>query len=107
VQAESELLFSGLADLLRPVSSSLATIPPAHPAALAGDRLTICAATPSLLAAAAEKRPVLAVVDDLQWLDVASTEALLFAAWRLGAEGAALLFSLGEEEEGLGSTCRG
>lgn len=108
VQGESELPFSGLADLLRPVSSSLAAIPPAQAAALAGalavgppvagDRFTICAATLSLLAAAAEQRPVLAVIDDLHWLDATSAEALLFVARRLHAEGVVLLFGLREEE---------
>jgi DNA-binding CsgD family transcriptional regulator len=123
VQAESELPFSGLADLLRPVSSSLAAIPPAQAAALAGalamgppvagDRFTICAATLSLLAAAAEQRPVLAVVDDFHWLDATSAEALLFAARRLDAEGVFLLFSIREEEgawldlSGIGNLCLG
>lgn len=111
VQAESELPFSGLADLLRPVSASLSTIPPAQAAALAGalaiappvpgDRFTICAAALSLLAASAEQRPLLAVVDDFHWLDAASAEALLFVARRLHAEGVGLLFSV-REEEGTG-----
>jgi DNA-binding CsgD family transcriptional regulator len=108
VQAESELAFSGLADLLRPVSSLLSAIPRAQAAALAGalaiaapvagDRFAICAASLSLLAAAAEQRPLLAIVDDLHWLDAASAEALLFAARRLHAEGIGLLFGLREEE---------
>ena len=60
----------------------------------------VCVATLSLLAAAAEHKPVLAVVDDAHWLDEASREALLFAARRLEAERAALLMaSLGPESE--------
>jgi hypothetical protein len=41
----------------------------------------------SLLAAAAEERPILCVIDDAQWLDVPTADSLVFAAWRLGAEG--------------------
>src|SRR5947209_8115454 len=59
----------------------------------AQDRFTICVATLSLLAAAAEQRPVLAVIDDAHWLDASSREALVFAARRLHADRALLLFA--------------
>jgi predicted ATPase len=36
---------------------------------------------------------VLAIVDDLQWLDEASADAILFAARRLGSEGVAILLA--------------
>jgi predicted ATPase len=49
-------------------------------------------ATVSLLADAAEERPVLAVIDDAQWLDEASAAALLFVA-RPQAERVAVLFA--------------
>ena len=49
---------------------------------------------------------MLALADDLQWLDEASREALVFAARRLDAEGVVLLFGLrdgeGLEAEALG-----
>src|SRR6266542_58679 len=64
IEAESELAFSGLAELFCAVLEHLEQIPPPQAAALAGalaigptvggDRLTICAATLSLLAAVAE-----------------------------------------------------
>ena len=41
---------------------------------------------------------MLALADDLQWLDEASREALLFAARRLDAEGVVLLFGLRDGE---------
>jgi DNA-binding CsgD family transcriptional regulator len=49
-----------------------------------------------LLSEAAEERPVIAVVDDAQWLDAASAEALLFAARRLLADRVALVFGARE-----------
>jgi hypothetical protein len=54
----------------------------------------------SLLAAAAEKRPVLAVIDDAQWLDEASAGALHFIARRIAEEPVALLWGVREEESG-------
>ena len=108
LEDEGELAFSGLADLFRAVLDQLETIPPAQSAALAGalglgppvagDRFVVCVATLSLLAAVAEARPVLAIVDDCQWLDEASREALLFAGRRLEAEHVALLMASLEPE---------
>ena len=78
-------------------------LPVAQAAALAGAlefepaepqaRLAIGAALLGLLALAAEEQPVLCVVDDLQWLDEPSLEALRFAARRLGADGVAVLLA--------------
>ena len=108
VESEAEIAFSGLSALLRPVLDHLAEIPKRQAAALAGalaigpaaaaDRFAVAAATLSLLAAAAERRPALVVVDDLHWVDAASAEALLFAARRLDAEAVAMLFAAREEE---------
>ncbi|MEV4640946.1 AAA family ATPase [Actinoplanes sp. NPDC049548] len=102
-EAESEIPFAGLADLLRPALSELDTLPGPQAAALrsalalgppvAGDRFSVCAATVGILAAAAEAAPLLVVVDDLQWLDASSREAVLFAGRRLQADGIALLLA--------------
>ena len=46
-----------------------------------------------LLSAVAERRPLLCLVDDQQWLDRASALALAFAARRLGAESIGLVFA--------------
>jgi class 3 adenylate cyclase/DNA-binding CsgD family transcriptional regulator len=110
MESESELAFAALGDLFRPVVAHLNDLPEPQAAALAaalalgppvaGDRFTVCAATLSLLAAVAEVAPVVAVVDDAQWLDPSSTEALLFAARRLDSEGVALLFGLRDDEGG-------
>jgi DNA-binding CsgD family transcriptional regulator len=108
---EVELAYSGLADALRPVLGVQSEIPERQAAALAStfaigpplesSPFTICVATLSLLAAAAERKPVLVVVDEAQWLDASSTEALLFAARRLEADGVAFLFALREAQPSL------
>jgi DNA-binding CsgD family transcriptional regulator len=58
----------------------------------------VAAATLSLLAAAAEESPVLAVADDAHWLDRPSREALVFAGRRLGSEGVLLLLGTRDRE---------
>jgi hypothetical protein len=108
VEAESDLAFAGLHGLLRPVLAHLRELPEPQSAALAGalglapsiqsDRLLISAAVLGLLAAAAEDRPVLCVVDDAQWVDRPSAGALVFAARRLQAERLAMLFGAREGE---------
>jgi DNA-binding CsgD family transcriptional regulator len=105
---ESELVFAGLADLLRPILGHLDAIPERQAAALlgalalgppaAGDRFTIYAATHSLLGAAADARPLLVVVDDAGQLDPSSAEALAFAARRIGGEGIVVLAAIREGE---------
>ncbi|MFI7542840.1 ATP-binding protein [Actinoplanes sp. NPDC049599] len=109
---ESEIPFAGLADLLRPVLSILDELPAPQAAALrsalalgppvAGDRFTVCAATVGILAAAAESAPLLIVVDDLQWLDASSREAVLFAGRRLHADGIALLLATRDPADAAG-----
>src|SRR5262249_39493203 len=106
VEAESDLGFAGLEGLLRPIIGKLDELPRAQADALSAalgfapsggsDRLLVAAAALSLLAAAAEDQPVLCLVDDVQFLDAASLEALLFSARRLGAEPVAMLFVVRE-----------
>ena len=108
VEAESDLAFAGLYGLLRPIVEKLGELPETQADALAGalglaaslgsDRLLVSAATLSLLAAAAEEGPVLCLIDDAQFLDAASAEALVFSARRLAAEPVAMLFAVREGE---------
>ncbi len=103
VPTESEFAFSGLHDLLYPLRDRIGDLPPIQAAALRGalalaeaqgvGRLYIGAAVLSLLADAADERLVLCIVDDANWLDQASADALTFAARRLEAEGVAVLFA--------------
>jgi predicted ATPase len=108
VEAESDLAFAGLHELLRPVLGHLGELPDTQSQALAGalglapsthaDRLLISAAVLGLLAAAAEDGPVLCVVDDAQWVDRPSADALTFTARRLRAERLAIVFGAREGE---------
>ena len=110
VESESELAFSGLADLVRPLAPELRRLPGATAAALAGtlalgpsgsvDRFTVYIAALNVLSAAAETQPVLVVADDLQWLDAASQEALMAVARRLDAEGVVMLMAVRDVGEG-------
>ena len=106
VEAESDLAFAGLYGLVRPILERLDQLPERQSAALAGalgvgpameaDRLLVSAAVLGVLAAASEERPVLCLVDDAQWLDKPSADALVFAARRFVAERIAILFGARE-----------
>ncbi len=108
IESESKLAFSGLHQLLRPVLWALDQVPEAAAEALSRclaltepgevNPFLAYAGVLQLLAAAAERGPVLAVLDDAHWLDPASAEAITFAARRLEAESVALLFAVREGE---------
>ncbi|MFF5205087.1 helix-turn-helix transcriptional regulator [Streptosporangium sp. NPDC000396] len=106
VESEAELPFAGLHLLLRPVFDRIAALPEQQERALraafglasveAGDRLLVGLAVLSLVSELAEDGPLLVLVDDAQWLDRASIDALLFVARRLDAEGVALILAARE-----------
>jgi AAA ATPase domain len=102
VESESPLAFAALQRLLWPLRKGAGGLPAPQRAALQaafgevegeGDRFLAFLGTLSLLADAAEERPVLVIADDAHWLDEASANALLFVARRLQAERVALLFA--------------
>jgi DNA-binding CsgD family transcriptional regulator len=103
IETESELPFAGLHRLLLPVRHLVDLLPDAQCSAIksafglgpvAGtDRWLLSLAVLNLLAEAAVDAPVLCVIDDAQWLDSASTDALTFVARRVQAEGIAMLFA--------------
>jgi hypothetical protein len=93
VQSEIEFAFAGLHQLLGPMLDRLGRLPAPQQEALrtvfgispgpAPDRFLVALATLSLLSEAAAERPLICVIDDEQWLDQASAQALGFAARRL------------------------
>lgn len=108
VEFEADVPFAGLHELLRPALSLIDRLPPIHAAALRSslglgerieaDRLIVGAAVLSLISAYAEQSPLLLTVDDAQWLDGASAEAIAFAARRLVADPVAIFIAVREGE---------
>lgn len=111
VESEAELPYAGLHLLLGPWLNRIGSIPEPQRRALEGafglaagsaaDRLLVGLAVLSLLAELAEDSPVLCIIDDAQWLDRASADALLLAARRLHAEGIALIFAARDSSDAL------
>src|SRR4051812_30355991 len=105
VESESELPYAALHQLLRPVLSAGEGLPAPQIAALRSalgmdpgepDRFAVSVGLLNLLAEVAEERPLLCLVDDAQWLDQASADALLFAGRRMEAEPIAMVFTARE-----------
>jgi predicted ATPase len=96
VESEMELPYAGLHQLCASLRDQLERLPAPQRQALeivfgrssgvAPDRFLVGLAVLSLLSVAADKRPVLCVVDDAQWLDRASALTLALVARRLLAE---------------------
>ena len=101
VESEMELAYAALHQLCAPMLDRLDHLPPPQRDALgtafglsAGpppDRFLIGLAVLSLLSDVADEQPLVCLIDDLQWLDRASAQALAFVAARLGAESVALI----------------
>lgn len=100
-EAEADLGYATLFALVRPLSGRFPALPEGQRRALgvalelgsvAGDsRFAVAAALLNLLAAEAEETPVLIVLDDVQWIDDASVDAISFACARLGADAVAVV----------------
>jgi DNA-binding CsgD family transcriptional regulator len=106
VQSEMELAFAGLHQLCAPMLDQDARLPVPQREALrtalglsAGpppDRFLVGLAVLGLLSEVAGTRPLICVVDDQQWLDHASAQALGFTARRLAADPVGLVFAARE-----------
>ena len=116
IESEAHVPFAALHQIVRPILGRLESLPEPQRGALRGalglevregyDRFLISLAVLSLLAEAAEDRPLLCLIDDAHWLDHASSDALVFVGRRLEAEGIAMLFAV-REREGYGFEARG
>ena len=111
VEGEMELDYAALQQLCSPLLEFIERLPGPQRDALgvafglgggkAPSPFLVGLAVLGLLSEAAERRPVLCLVDDAQWLDGASGAALAFVARRLLAERIVLAFSTREMGSGL------
>jgi DNA-binding CsgD family transcriptional regulator len=109
VDGESELAYAALHQILRPVFDRIEQLPEPQAAALnsafalssetVDERFRVSLGVLGLLSEVAEDAPVLCIVDDAQWLDQASADALMFACRRLEAEPVAVLFGARDDDE--------
>lgn len=116
VESEAPLAFAALHRLLRPVLDLLDRLAPPQAHALktafglefapdpgnpgggVPQPFLVALATLSMLTEAAENATVLCLVDDAQWLDQATSDALLIAGRRLGADRVAVVFAARDGE---------
>jgi DNA-binding CsgD family transcriptional regulator len=113
VEPEAELAYAGLQQLCAPLLEHTGRLPAPQRTAVevafglaAGDppdALLIGLGLLGLLGEAARERPLLVLVDDLQWFDPMSQVIVLFAARRLGRESVALILAArpGDDLPGL------
>ena len=109
VESEMELPFAALHQLCVPFLDLSDTLPTPQRAALdtafglvegaASDRFLVGLAALSLLSAAGERRPLICVVDDAQWLDQSSAQALSFVARRLQADPVGIVAAVREPSD--------
>jgi DNA-binding CsgD family transcriptional regulator len=106
IETEIEFSFGALHQLLRPYLDRRDSLAPPQRTALelafglragpAPDRFLVGLAALSLLSGQASGRPLLCLVDDAQWLDRESADALAFLARRLYADSIAMVFAVRE-----------
>ncbi|WP_309236014.1 AAA family ATPase, partial [Amycolatopsis sp. SID8362] len=111
VESEMELAFAALHQLCVPLLDRLPGLPAPQQDALetvfglrAGtppERFLVGLALLSLLSDASDNGPVLCVLDDAQWMDLASAQVLGFVARRLLAESVALVFATRDRGQDL------
>jgi len=105
VEAESDLPYSALHRLVRPLLADLGRLPAPQQSMLlsafgmaehdGGDLFLVALGTLGLLANEAAQRP-LVTVDDMHWLDAASRDAIAFVGRRLDSDPIVLLGAIRE-----------
>ena len=111
IESEMELAFVGLQQLCEPLLEIRHRLPGPQREALesafglggatAPDRFFVGLAVLNLLAEAASQQPLVCIVDDVQWLDKGSGQALAFVARRLSMESVALFLAARGTREDL------
>jgi len=106
---ESELAYTGLHELCRPLLTRLKTLPAPQRTAVevafalrdgaTPDHFRLGLAVLGLLSAAAREQPIVCAVDDAQWLDHASAQVLAFVARRVEHDPVMFLFAVRETAE--------
>ena len=104
IRSEMDLPFAALQQLCAPLLDRLPRLPEPQRDALATafamhagpapNGFLVGLAVLSLLADAADEQPLVWLIDDAQWLDGASSQALALAARRLVAESVAVVFAV-------------
>jgi DNA-binding CsgD family transcriptional regulator len=107
IESEAVLPCAAITDLLRPLQEQLTALPSIQREALevrlalsAGPPhgpLAACAGTLGVLAAAADQRSLVILVDDFQWLDSESAQILQFVTRRLAGERLAMVLAMRAE----------
>jgi AAA ATPase domain len=110
-EGEMELAFAALQQLCAPGLDRLVRLPAPQRDAMRvafglctgdpPDRLLVALALLTLLSEMAAERPLLCAVDDAQWLDRASAQAVAFVARRLATEALAFVFGAREVPDEL------
>lgn len=114
VEAEAKLAFASLADLFEPIGDDILPQLPepqrlalevalmrASPHGNPPSARAVATAVLSALRLLAAASPVLLAIDDQQWLDRASAEALAFALRRIGAHRVGVLATVRVEDGGV------
>ncbi len=111
VEAEMVLAYASIHQLCAPLLDGLERLPSPQRDALeivfgldagpAPDRFLVGLAVLSLMSEAAERRPLLCVVDDAHWLDQSSALTLAFVSRRLLAEPVGVVFAAREPGDEL------
>ena len=109
VESEMELALAGLHQLCAPMLERLQDLPGPQRDALrvafglheggVPARLVVGLAVLTLLSEVAAARPLVCLIDDAQWLDRASVQALAFVARRVQADPVALVFAVREPSD--------
>ncbi|OXR40681.1 putative HTH-type transcriptional regulator [Nocardia cerradoensis] len=110
-EAEQQLPYAGLHQIVFPLRSGLDALPPTHAAALNAALGFVDAAAPNeyligsalltLLSDRAAEQPLLLVVEDVHWLDAATSRVLAFLARRLESEPILLIASTRDADTAL------